>query len=594
MRIRPFAPLLVLLLAALPARAAVVVVANYTTEPVAFSVAEPGAKAREHKVAPNDVAPVFVTGPADIAFTAKGKAVKLRFDPYTAGAFLPDEDAGVRLEGIKMPGNPLERDLRPELNPVPRDPPVKVPVTLLVDDADPRGEKLWQKELRARFEEAAGPIEKAAGIRLELVGFDTWRSDAGARNTSQLLTGFENAVKVKPGALAVGYSSRAVDEKLDPSFGVTHGAGSRRVLLREGRPLTEPQRVEVLTHFLAKALGAVGSPDPGSAMRAKLDDEYILRAGAVLRLDPLNALALNIWADERRRDPAVEIATLSPVNRERLTRVYKTLLDAAPGDVLATRYLGELDRDFVKPAEPVAPKGPDRKPLRLDARDELVRVIVAAVAARAKKNASLGASGLTGDALTAAYVRAAAEVALARSGPETVSAFSVALGVALDDTGALSEDEATAAAVRAFETPEDRKTRVAALGNPTLGGRRDLCRRFALGCATGELLAQSAAENRAVARALLDLRKPVGLCVPALAAECSGIAFAAAARNDPEMLRDVTQKFTAAEYLPPLTGLRNGLSAEKFAEVYGGATDERFVAVLVEIRVRVRAMRAYR
>ena len=98
----------------------------------------------------------------------------------------------------------------------------------------------------------------------------------------------------------------------------------------------------------------------------------------------------------------------------------------------------------------------------------------------------------------------------------------------------------------------------------------------------------------AVARGLLDLHKPVGLCVPALAAEFAGIAYARTAQSDPEMLRDAIQKFTAAEYLPPMAGLRNGLSAEKFAELYGDSTDERFVAVLVEIRTRLKAMRVYR
>ena len=67
------------------------------------------------------------------------------------------------------------------------------------------------------------------------------------------------------------------------------------------------------------------------------------------------------------------------------------------------------------------------------------------------------------------------------------------------------------------------------------------------------------------------------------------MAFARSAQNDPEVLRDVIQKFTAADYLPPLTGLRNGLTADKFEEAYGDATDERFVAVLADIRKRVKA-----
>jgi hypothetical protein len=584
--------LLLLLAAPLPARGAVVVIGNYTKAEIAFSIAEPDAKARAHKLPANHVAPVYVVGPADITFTANDKATKLRLDPYNAYVFLIDRAENVYLEGLELPGAALERDGRAELNPVPRDPPVKVPVTLLVDDIDPRADKLWQAELRKRFDEAAGVIEKATGIRPEFAAFDTWKSDPDAKNLTELLTSLETAVKVKPGALAVGYSSRKIDEKVDPSFGVNRGLGGRHILLREVRPRGEPDKVEVLVHFLAQALGAVGTPDPGSAMRAKLADGYLNNPNSVLRLDPLNALALNLWADERRRDAGVELRTLSPLNRQRLTRVYKALLKAAPGDALAIGYLSDLDRDQAKEPDPKG-KNPDRPAIKLDRRDELVRKIVAAVTARAKRNVTAGAAVLRGDELTAAYVSAAAQMAVDNAGPEMVSAFLIALGIAMDDTDALADD-ATTAAIKSAETLEERKARLAVLGNPTLAGRRDLCRRFFVGCAVGELLPHAVAENVAVGRALFDLHKPAGLSFSALVAEFAGIAFAHACQNDAEILRDVIPKFTATAYLPQLAGLRNGLAAEKFEELYGDTTDERFLAVLADIRKRLKTIPMYK
>jgi hypothetical protein len=593
MRIRLLAPVLVLFAAAPPARAAVVVIGNYTNVEVAFTVAEPDAKARPHKLPSNHVVPVVVTGPADITFAANGRETKLRLDPYNAYVFLPDRETALRLDGLELPGPAPERDGRPELNPVPRDPPVKVPVTLLVDDCDPRADKLWQAEVRKRFDEAAEAIEKNTGIRCEFAGFDTWKSDPDAKNLTELLTGLEAAVKVKPGALAVGWSSRKIDEQLDPTVGVNRGLGARHVLLREWRPKGEPERVELLTRFLAQALGAVGTPDPGSAMRANLADGYINRPGSVLRIDPLNALALSLWADERRREPGVELRSLSAVNKQRLTRVYKALAKAAPGDALVAGYLNDLGADVAKDPDPVA-KGPDRPPLKLSVRDELVKKIVAAVAGRARQNAAAGAAALAGDDLAAAYVQAAAKAAVGNEGPEMVSAFLVALGVALDDADTLLDEPTTTAAVGAAETADERKSRVAALGNPTLGGRRDLCRRFFVGAATGELLGAGAAEKVALGRAQLDLLRPVGLCVPAVAAEFAGVAYARACQNDPENLRDAIQKFEARDYLPPLTGLRNGLTIEKFREVYGGSTDPRFEAVLADVRKRLRAMPVYK
>jgi hypothetical protein len=593
---RPLAALLALSLAAPPARAAVVVVANYTAEPVAFTVAEPKAKARKHTLGPNRVEPVYVTGPADLAFAAKGRDFNYRLDPYCGYVFLPDKDAGLRFEGVEMPGEALERDARPELNPAPRDPAVRVPVTLLVDDADPRADKLWRKQIRARFEEVSEVVERASGIRLEVAGFDTWKSDPAARNLTDLLAGFEGAVKVKPGALAVGYTSRKIDEKVDPAFGIGRGLGGRHVLLREWRPKNEPERTEVMLHYVAQALGAVGTPDPGSAMRAKLADGYILFPKAVLRLDPLNALAMNLWADERRSDPAVEVGTLSPVNRHRLARIYKALLKASPGDTLALSYLDGLGRGAARKPDPEPNPGakqPGRQPVAAGRRDELVRKVVQAVAARAAENAAAGASALSGDELTAAYVRVAAEVAMKNPGPEVVSGFLIGTGLALDDADALLTDPSTAAAVKAAETLDERKARIAALGNPTLAGRRDLCRRFFVGCATGELLAQHVAEKLAAARVPADLHSPSGLCLPALAAEFAGVAFARAAYADPELIRRAAEKFQASDYLPPLAGLRNGLSPEKFAELYGGAGDDRFAAVLADIRKRLKAMRGF-
>jgi hypothetical protein len=43
-----------------------------------------------------------------------------------------------------------------------------------------------------------------------------------------------------------------------------------------------------------------------------------------------------------------------------------------------------------------------------------------------------------------------------------------------------------------------------------------------------------------------------------------------------------------------MTGLRNGLSAEKFEALYGDADDDRFRAILVDISTRIRAMSVYK
>ncbi|MBY0461422.1 MAG: hypothetical protein K2V38_29245, partial [Gemmataceae bacterium] len=456
---------------------------------------------------------------------------------WTAYLFLPDEKAGVRLEGLEMPGKPLERDERAELNPAPRDPAAKIPVTLLTDDADPRAEKGWQEQLGKRFAQAAEVLEKSTGIRVEVAGFDNWKSAADAKTTADLLAGLEGAVKAKEGTLVVGYSSRRIDEKVDPAFGACRGLGGRHILIREWTPKNESERVEVLVGYLARALGGVTSPDPGSALRAKLGDGYTLHPGAVVRLDPLNALALNLWADERRRQPGVSWDTLTAVYRARLTRVYLALEAAARDekgakDPIALAYLKELGAEAVK--------SPDPKEMRhaanAKALTDAVQRNLKALTQFAQKNAAAGDRALKGDALTAAYIQTVAQSAVTKEGPEMVPGFLLTLGLGLDDAGTLLDDPITAGAVKEFESPDERRDRLKHLGNPTIDGRRDLRRRFALGCAVGALLPPESAESAAVGRAQFDLHTLAGLGFQPLAAELAGIACAQTAHERADLL----------------------------------------------------------
>ncbi|MCS6863766.1 MAG: hypothetical protein RMJ56_17145 [Gemmataceae bacterium] len=576
--------------------AAVVVIANYTADPIRFSLAEPEAQPRRHFLGANEVLPFFVRGPADIECHLHGRDIRHRLDVYSAYMFLPQPNGTVEFHGIELPGQPLERDQRPEPNPLPRHPVVKIPVLMAVDDADPRTEQLWQKELRSRFDQAAAAIERCSGIRLELIDLQTWRSDPEAQTCTDLLRSLERTLPAKAGMLVVGYSSRQLKPPQESAFGAVRGVGARHILLREGWPAKEPQRVEVFVHFLARALGAVESPDPGSAMRSKLDDEYILHAKSVLRLDPLNALALNIWAEERRHQPEVELATLSPLNRHRLSRVYRALAAAAPMDAFVRTYVASLEgemakkEDFTKDA--AAPlQAPERA---LAQRDALARQILRAIVHEAQDNAQRGPAALRGDSLTARYVHVAAREALNNVGPEMVSAFLIALGIALDDTDTLLQHPDTASSIRNIETEEERQRRQRVLGLPTLAGRRDLCRRFFLGCATGELLGPTKAEEAAQQRLQTDLETRAGFSFPALAAELTGIRFAQSAFFDPDIIRDVVNRFSADDYLPPLHGLRNGLSRTKFILHYGEPDDPRFHQCVADIKKRIHSLTPYR
>ncbi|MBX9624330.1 MAG: hypothetical protein K2X82_11025, partial [Gemmataceae bacterium] len=405
--------------AAPPAPAGVVVLANFTSAPVTVTVAEPGQKPRPVALAASQVARVVVRGPADLLYPAKPAEVRARVDPYHAYVLVPDEAAGRRLEGVELPGKPPERDARPEAD-APPAAPVEVRVKLLVDDADPRADALWQKTLKARLTEAAAVVEAHSGVRLVLADFGTWESDPTADSLPRLLADFADKVKAGPGELAVGYTSRKLPPD-DPGFADAKGFPSRHVLLREWRPRTEAAKVEVLLHHLGLALGAVPLPDPGSVMRPKLADGLANHTEYRYRFDPLNALAMSIWAEERRRGPLGEPADASPAGRARLARVYGAILKARPGESRALAYLNALDAAAPEAVAQVPPPpGPkkDGPPAPIEpsagkvGRDGVAAAVVRGVAARAKK---LGATQVprTGDDLTVTYIEAAVAAALA-------------------------------------------------------------------------------------------------------------------------------------------------------------------------------------
>lgn len=575
--------LVVLFALSSPGPAAVIVVGNYTTGELSFTITVPGEKSRKHTLPAHQVLPVTLTGPADLTTTTTaGKPLTVRVEPYNAYVFLPDRNAGLAIEMLELPGQAPERDNRAELNPQPRDP-VKLPVTLLVDDADPRAVMVWQTDIHKRFNEASATLEAQTGIRLELAGFETWKSDPNAKQVEAQLATFEGTVKVKPNTLAVGFTSRKLEASEKAPFGACRGLGASHVLVREWQPRSEPERVEVLVHYLAMALGAVTSPDPGSAMRAKLGDGQAVRAGFVIRLDPLNALALNLWADQRRAR-VTDPGAVPQVDRVRFVRVYRALSAAFPGDPHGTDYLALLEKDQPRVDEPMEKK--DVRPLQDRARrTAIAREVVRAITERAKANS--GPNPLTGDALTAALLRAGAESVLKADTPEQISGFLLGIGIALDDTASLRDNPLTSAAVKDVESDVERAERQAVLGNPTMRSRRDLCRRFAVGCASGELLSATTAENGVTSAAMFDLHRPAGLSFPCLAAEFGGIGFAGRLHEHPELLKQLGTRLTPASLLPDTAGLRDGLGAGKFEDEFGSSDDERFRAALAEIRKRV-------
>src|SRR5882757_3862281 len=104
------------------APAAVIVLVNFTPDELTCTITELQKKPQTITLSRAQVLPVTVGGPCEVTFAAKPANATLRLDPYHAYVFIPDKKAERRLEGIAMPGDPPERDSKPETNPLPKEP----------------------------------------------------------------------------------------------------------------------------------------------------------------------------------------------------------------------------------------------------------------------------------------------------------------------------------------------------------------------------------------------------------------------------------------------------------------------------------------
>lgn len=336
---RTLAPLFLLLVAP-PSVAAVIVLGNFTKDEVTVTVTDPSGKPQTVKLTAFQVLPVTVGGPSDLTYPTTDGKKTLRLDPYNAYALTPDRETGLKVVGIELPGMPHEDDAKPD--PKAARPVLKVPVMLLVDDADPRTDRVWQPLAKARLETAAAAVEAHCGVRFEFAAFATWKIDPTATDVASMLTDFQKAVKLKPGHVAVGWTYRQTPVR-DETVGATSGAGASHILLRDGRPKDEAEKAEVLAHFLGQTLGAVHSPDAGSVMRARLGDGFALSKGYTMRFDPLNTLVMNLWADEFRKGPGRKVADFPAASKARLIRVYGALHAETPNNPAPERYIKILE-----------------------------------------------------------------------------------------------------------------------------------------------------------------------------------------------------------------------------------------------------------
>jgi hypothetical protein len=224
---------------------------------------------------------------------------------------------------------------------------------------------------------------------------------------------------------------------------------------------------------------------------------------------------------------------------------------------------------------------------------EATRQVVAAVVEAGKRNAA-APRPLTGDELTEYYLRAAADAARKLPAEKAVPAYLAALGIALDDSDLVRRNFLFGGFCRRVESEQERKTRIAVLGQPTVRRQRDKCQHFCVSCLLVALVGPEGAEAAGLLKEQMDMRPGgSGFSFADLAADYAGVAFAVRLRDGKTSL-EVAARFRVADFVPELGDLDDGLTEAQFKRKFGGFDDDRFAAEVKKIRERIRALPGHR
>jgi hypothetical protein len=578
-------------------RAAVVVLANRAEDDVRLTISSTETKSRSYTIAKGEVIALPVTGDIEISYSAGatpnrrlvrrdeiyyflGSAKQLQLkqvgftDTWSNPQQAPPEDNGARAD---------QRAVRPDAERENKDRTLlKVPVKILVDQAEPSVQNVWEKRLRRRVEDASDILEGYCRVRFEVVEVGTWESDERLLKLSELLRDLR--AKVTPGKarLAIGFTGLRPEKNEDRALGCTHAPLHSHILLREYKLKSEAERLEVLVHELGHFLGACHSPEGDSVMRPRLGDGRANLRAFRIGFDPVNLLVVNLVADELARRPVRSLAQLSPPLRKRLIAIFATLARAMPDDPAAPIYVRMLG---AIPPEPLTVRTLD--PEVFDA----ARSVVAAITAESRRIQERSAR--SGDALTELYFRMAAAKCRQLPAEQSAAAYTLGLAIALDRSSLLRSLALRGIPWDKIESDDERQQRLAVMSEPTMYGRASLAQSFVVAAAMLLLVEGQAVSAAGLQEEFLRIHGGYHFRFDDLMASVAGITFATQLDASPDLLDELAKSFRVADFLLPAKGLPAPLDRDEFSRQFGSMTDERFLNKQDVLRKRLLTLPGY-
>lgn len=575
---------------AVPAGAAVVVLTNRSEAPVTLSATVDNQPATSLTLQPGDARPLVAASSVRVRDAAVADAREHRLEANAAYAIESNPDLG----GISLKRLPLGESPRrpwPAASTAPTPPDAgTIDVKLFVDDDEVRNRQTWEPDLRQRIDDASAILAAHCGVRLRVVSVDAWDSDDLQSDFHESLAEFERETRPNPAMVCIGFTSQYQINVGRVHMGGTRGALHSHILLKErARNIGDTEKLELLVHELGHYLGATHSAEATSVMRPVLGQGRQRAAGARVQFDAPNTLLMSLLGQEIRQRRARSLADVSPPVRDRMREIYASLGDALPEDGSAANYMNL-----------VAVAGP--KAIIKDARAVLQHVartaeITHRVRTEANSNtAAANAAGQfgAGDRLLELYVRQAASAAQQAQPENGPRAFLLAMGVALDDAGALRQIPLAGTVAAHIEGNAERTRRAASMGKPTMRDRADLAKHFFVSAHLVALAGSAPARAAGLAKEIADSQGGTGFSFVDLAADRAGEAFAEAVISGRLPLERVAADFAVESFMPTVDDLPESLDEADFKANFGGPGDARFSAALAEIDARIRALPGYR